>query len=562
MSDQNPFTPGEPEYLGGPAPFEDEQAPKRSGRRWGVVGGAAAGVVLVAGVGGWGVAQLLAGGESPAAAVPADAVGYVSIDLDPSAGQKIEALRTMRKFPALAKELDLGSRDDVRRWVFEQMQDDGTCKELDYSKDVEPWLGNRVALAAVPDDKDALVPLAVVQVTDTEAARAGVGKLDACSASLQHEMKATAEGGVAVQGKDERTPTGVAFVGDYMLVAEHQADADRFAKDAESASLADDQAFQEWTGRVGDSGIITAYAAADLPRLAMKQITGMNEAETEAEFGSGSFGDTPEKVAERWSEMWKDFHGAAAVVRFGSGSVEAEAVGDGLPKSLGTTGDTTAPSLGALPASTAVAVSTSLKPGWLTDYLDGMTGLMGPGMGSPEDMWKEMERGTGLNLPEDIETMLGDGLSISVDASADFEHMADSAEVPQAPLGLRISGDPAEITRVIDKIKALAGPDADAVHVVSGDGVVAVALSEEYATTLLADNGGLGDTESFRSAVPEADRATGAIYVNFDAGDGWVDRLASSDKEAAANLKPLDALGISSWTEDGVQHGLLKLTTD
>ena len=56
--------------------------------------------------------------------------------------------------------------------------------------------------------------------------------------------------------------------------------------------------------------------------------------------------------------------------------------------------------------------------------------------------------------------------------------------------------------------------------------------------------------------------ATSALFVGFDAGDGWVARLAGDDAEARANLEPLDALGISAWRDGDVQHGLLRLTTD
>jgi hypothetical protein len=62
--------------------------------------------------------------------------------------------------------------------------------------------------------------------------------------------------------------------------------------------------------------------------------------------------------------------------------------------------------------------------------------------------------------------------------------------------------------------------------------------------------------------VPDSDRATGALFVNFDAGGGWLEELAEGDSEAAANLAPLDALGVSSWRDGEVQHGLLRVTTD
>src|SRR3954469_10609192 len=110
--------PNEPEYLGGGAPGGDPTAEDafeltgdhaddgtsggtsggRSGRkagrragRTGIVVGSAVAVVAAVGVGAYGVVQLLSGGSSPATAVPSDALAYVSLDLDPSASQKIEA---------------------------------------------------------------------------------------------------------------------------------------------------------------------------------------------------------------------------------------------------------------------------------------------------------------------------------------------------------------------------------------------------------------------------------------------------------------------------------------
>jgi hypothetical protein len=56
------------------------------------------------------------------------------------------------------------------------------------------------------------------------------------------------------------------------------------------------------------------------------------------------------------------------------------------------------------------------------------------------------------------------------------------------------------------------------------------------------------------------------VYLDFDAADGWADRLATElsggDPEVTRNVAPLDALGASGWFEDGVQHGLLTMTFD
>ena len=140
-----------------------------------------------------------------------------------------------------------------------------------------------------------------------------------------------------------------------------------------------------------------------------------------------------------------------------------------------------------------------------------------------------------------------------------------SPDPSQLPAGIRIQGDPDTIVPIIDKLKALAGPDADLVKVATGDGQVAVGLSQAYVDTLLK-TGNLSSVTAFDTVVPEADRATGSLYVNFDAGDGWAEQLADAlsdgDAEARSNIAPLDALGLSGWSDGDVEHGLLRLTTD
>jgi hypothetical protein len=133
--------------------------------------------------------------------------------------------------------------------------------------------------------------------------------------------------------------------------------------------------------------------------------------------------------------------------------------------------------------------------------------------------------------------------------------------VPDLPVALRISGDPKEITRVLDIIKAQLGPGGDALVVQQEDDGVVVGLQQAYVDSLLGA-GTLGDLEAFRSVVPDADRASNALFVNFDAGQGWLEALAEGDDEAVANLTPLDALGASTWREGEVQHCLFRLTTD
>jgi hypothetical protein len=218
-----------------------------------------------------------------------------------------------------------------------------------------------------------------------------------------------------------------------------------------------------------------------------------------------------------------------------------------------------------LPGSTAAAVSVALRGGWLEDYLSSMSAMLGDGA-SVDELMKQGEAATGLRLPEDIETMLGDGVSISLDSSADFASLNRNPDPTQIPAGVLIKGDPAEITPIIDKLKAAMGPEARMVVVRTGDGVVGLGPDRDYVGKLVA-GGTLGDDPSFQAAVPEADRANSVVYVGFDAGNRWAERLADlasdGDEKVTQNIAPLDSLGISSWTgSDKVQHGLMRLTTD
>lgn len=546
-----PHPPGaEPEYLGSDPPPGHDDSPDVSARSrrspW-VVGAAALGLVAAAAAG-WAAAQLLGGGEGPASAVPALAVGYVALDLDPTAAQKVEALRIAKKFPALAEELDLGFREDIRRWLFEERFAEVGCG-LDYDADVAPWVGDRFAMAAVPGAEGAAAPLVVLAVKDREAAERAVRDVEECVAAADGSLG----GAGAAGGLSGDEPVGIAFVGDYLLLAGTQTDADSLATAAEAAPLADDPAFEEWMGAVGDPGVITAYVAKDAPRVLLGSVARM-------QVGPGGMGFAPplDHMAERTRALWKEFDGMAAVVRFADGALEVEAVSRGLP---GGTDAATGPSLADLPATTAAAFTHSFEEGWTEDLADGLLGVLSGG-GSEEEFWSGLEADSGLELPGDLERLLGDGMSVSVDESLDLAVLSAGPDaLPMVPAALRIAGDTAEIRGVLDRLLAPAGPAGQQIVVEESDGLVAVGVDPAYIERVLTE-GGLGGQETFLAVVPEAERATSALFVGFDAGDGWLARLVGDDAEIRANLEPLDALGLSAWRDGDVQHGLLRLTTD
>ncbi|MGH3336674.1 MAG: hypothetical protein ACRDOZ_12695, partial [Nocardioides sp.] len=132
-----------PEYLeqGGGAPLAREPRSGGGGRRKAIVAGAT--VVGLAAVGGgvWAATSFFSTGAQPAEALPASTLGYASIDLDPSGGQKIEAIRMLNKFPAFKDEIGLDTDDDIKRKLFDEGDVSEACDDLDYARDIEPWLG-------------------------------------------------------------------------------------------------------------------------------------------------------------------------------------------------------------------------------------------------------------------------------------------------------------------------------------------------------------------------------------------------------------------------------------
>ena len=577
MSTQTPPPSDQPDFLSS-VPRTRPTRPRGA-----VLALAAVSAAAVIGAGGWVAVSLLADGVQPAEAVPASALGYVSLDLDPSASQKLEAVRIIEKFPALDEALGLDVSDDLRRWAFEQMQADGACKNLDYEADVAPWVGSRMALAAVPTEKQdaAPAPLVVLQVTDQEAAAEGVTALAECGEA----------------GED----FGYAFTEDYLLVSDSTAHAEAFAAAAAEASLADDADFRTWTAAAGDPGFVTMYAAAgafsrfldlteavggtpglmpgSMPGSMPGPMTGPMTGPTDGGQAQGWFGYWPgddqampgsspgqQQMDDRLRSVYADVGAMAVVVRFADGAVEAEVAAETLPDGLAWTTSAGSTDVVDLPLGTAAAFSVAFPDGWLSDYLDLLSDVAGEGMPPMDQLLAEAEAQTGLELPEDLETLLGDSVSLAVDGDLDVG--AVQRDPSAVPAGLRISGDPAEIVRVLEKVRQKLGPQGEMLVVEQGDGVVAVGLDPGYVRSL-AGQGGLGDEVTFQDVVTEAETASSTVFVNFDHVTGWVEQGMTAfgggapDGEVLANLEPLAAFGISSWVEeDGSTRGVLRLTTD
>lgn len=493
-------------------------------------------------------------GAQPSDALPADTLGYLSVDLDPSGRQKIEAVTTLRKFPAFEEEMGIEADGDIRKRVFELGQEDsGMCQELDFDEDVDPWLGNRFGMGAVEAGGDGPEPVLVVQVDDVEGARAGIAALAECS--------------------DAEGEYGLAFVGDeWALITEEQAAADDVATRAGEASLTDDEEFERWTDASGEPGIVHMYAAPELGDYLLEHGDDFFGSSGEA-FGSedGEFGSSPapsvDELPEDVKQALEDFSGAAATLRFSDGALEIE-FASGKPSGIyGDLAESTAggEAVATLPTTTAAAMGLALPEGWLDMVLEQLAPMMEMETGmSPDEALAELERETGLTK-DDIEALGGESVAVAVDSDFDPSEIQGMEDPRHVPVGLKIKGDTERIEAALDKIRARMGSGAAEflLSEASGDYVV-VSASPDYLAKLTSEDG-LGDADSYTSLVASADEANQVFFVDFNAGDDWLDRLVSemgAPREVLENVEPLAGVGMSSWLDGDEVHGVLKLTTD
>jgi hypothetical protein len=555
MSSDNPSDPAQqPEFLSQGSPAT---APKKGKKLVALagVGVVAAGAI---GAGAWGVAQLTGGGPGAATVLPDTTLAYASIDLDPSAGQKIEALKTLKKFPALADRLNLGAKDDIRRFVVDKLKGGGECKGLDYDADLKPWLGEKAAVAAVPNADHVADPVFALQVKDENKAKAGIAKIfETCDSSAHY---------------------GVAFLEGYAIVAESDKVASGAVADAKKGTLADDPAYQSAMDSVGDLGVVSLYVSKDGPKalsdasvgafggaLCAQPDLGRDSAASSLNGMTDICNDLTGQPAaqDQLAKVYKDFKGAAGTVRFQDGGIELALSGKGLPGLAGK-GKAEATSIGNLPDTTVAALALSLPDGWVSDLETQLKDVFGEGL--YDQMLSEAKTQTGLDLPGDLETLFGKGAVLALDGRTDFGALNSSGDPSGLQAGLRLGADEADVRRIVDGlVRAAGGSGSDTVKVKGANGQVAVGFSEGYLDDLLT-GGNLGDNATFRKAVAEADKANAALYVDFDAADHWLDKLAkdlsSDDQKVIDNVKPLGALGASSWLDGDTSHVVVRLSTN
>lgn len=491
----------------------EDDGPKARGRgRWLIVGGIGVlTLALVAGVA-FAVGRLSGGGAQPEEALPGGAIAFAKVDLDPSVGQKLDAVRFARKFPALRKEISADS--DLRKDLYEALADEAGWSNIDYATEVEPWMGQRVGIAVYPakGKEDGAIPDVIValQVTDESAARKGLERL-----------KASAEGGEQV---------GYVIVGDYALLTATD-DASRRAA-AEATRLADDENFKSDMAALGDGiaaawmDVAAASAAGGGLFSGLGSVSGINS------MAGGTTGR------------------ATYVLRFDGADV-LEVEGKLVDSSTTVKDPQTLKRFGKLPsgsvAAAGIADGDKLVPQGFEEMRKAMAAAATDSDPVPEESFDDAvasaEEYLGVQLPEDLATLMGSEFSVAL-----AQWPGEDAETIE--VGARSTTDPDAALAIMDKVQQslIAGNDSAALPIVTrkvADGII-VASSDEQADRLAAE-GSLDENPIFKKALPDAGNANGAFWVDLAAVIGGV-----AGADADENLKPLLALGATAaWEEDG-----------
>lgn len=146
--------------------------------------------------------------DRAAALAPADSAFYLNVYLQPSTGQQMHLSGLIGRLPGFADDASLDEKVD------QVVQNLLAGSGIDYGRQVKPWLGNQVAIAARPagDGLAEPVPVLIAAVKDLEAARTAIAELVSNGgASFTVETYR----GVELQVSDEAT---YAFVEEMLVV--------------------------------------------------------------------------------------------------------------------------------------------------------------------------------------------------------------------------------------------------------------------------------------------------------------------------------------------------------
>lgn len=406
-------------------------------RRSRALAAATAVTVVVAGAG-LAVADPLGLRERPAHSaadvLPDGLASFVEVDLEPELAQQIQMADFARHVPGLASRLPGMAGGDVKQHLATALVRQTGCSDVDYASQLEPWLGERVALAQLDDQTRVLA----VQTTDEAAARRELPALLSCAGWPAS----------SVQASDG-----------YLVASNTSGGADEALSMATSGVLSSNASYQSDTRRLGPRGVVTAWA------------------------GGGVAGDALQRT---------DSSSAAATLRFADGALEAKVVAHSrqdLPTS------TSHPTVADLPADTSVAVGISdgaERADWLWDSLERL-GARDDVQRAARERGLDLPRDLGVLLGEDsryAQAPGGAGESLTVTGDREgLQRLVSGGQLGQD--GVVVHPDTGDTILTSDAERAQELSDPGVTLEQDGDFRAAVAKPDHSQLTLFADRDGI-----------------------------------------------------------------------
>lgn len=479
--------------------------------------GAAAAVAMVVGltVGGAAALKVAGGGAQPEDVLPANAIAFTKLDLNPSAGQKLAAYRLASKFPQV-KDKVTSEDTSIKESIFGSIFTGPTSKSgfgLDYKTDVEPWLGDRIGIGVFPDmngDKKPEVGIAVA-VTDEEAAKVALDKAIANAGKVVNPIKSPVSKGLAPAKPPK---TGYAFTGGYVILSDTTANATKLAEAGKAGSLAESR-YAEDVEKLGSdqigvawADIGAAYKAIPADQLAQLNLMGVKGV------------DDPKDASGR---VVVGLHADPSFVEVTGKGIDIKGVDSLLKGGAGTA------MIASFPAEVFGAVSIAGLGNQLGALYTSVTAK-----GDPNKI-KSGLNDMGISSAKQIETLLGAETGVLVGGTKNSPEVA-----------VRTRGDDADgalvIARRLVGASPAAGMKVTTTKVTGPDGIL-VGYGTGLTAAVSSQSGSkLGGTETFKQVIPDAGKADLAAYVDLSK---VIQMLADNSKDAAS-LAPLKALGMTA----------------
>lgn len=435
------------------------------------------------------VKALDGGGTQPEDVLPASVVALAKVDLDPAFGQKRALFLLSRKLPDSGVGTSDSMKDDLLRDLF-----DGS--EFNYERDIKPWVGRRAAIGAIPDpaSESGFAAVAAIQYKDAGVARAALRRIAAA------QIKSRSDNRLFLTRKNG-----------YVLVADSQKHLDAYA--ASTQPLSSVVGYQEGMAAMYGDQIATAWINLKATYFA-----------------------TPvedRKYVPGFSDLTRPPTGYFVVgLRAASSFLEVQG------KAVGTNDETNASLFGGVGTTPGANVIASYPADtWAAVDMTGLGDALvryyhSSGLDKDPDV-AEAAAEYGITLPADIKTLFGEETAVGAFGRGDgiqvVMRVLSTTPAASAGVATKLLSMGASSRR---ELSGLVRTERDGYYVGSSKaGVIRAATTTSH----------LGETASFRRALPEAGGAGVSVYVNFQG----VMRAFEADAETLHDYRYVDAFGFT-----------------